>query len=163
MKLLPKILAAAILFAAPAFGAFAHEYKAGDLEIHHPVSKATLPGQPVGGGFFTIINHGNQADRLVSITSPVSDDVQVHEMKVENDVMKMRQVDGGIEIPAGGTVELKPGGLHVMFMAIKQPFKQGETVPATLNFEKAGAVAVEFKVEAAKPGEAGHDQNAHKN
>ncbi|PTM98579.1 copper chaperone PCu(A)C [Mycoplana dimorpha] len=161
MKLLPKMLAAAVLLAAPAFGAFAHEYRAGDLEIHHPMSKATLPGQPVGGGFFTIINHGSQPDRLVSITSPVSDDVQLHDMKVENDVMTMRQVKGGIEIPANGTVELKPGGLHVMFMAIKQPFEEGEMVPATLNFEKAGAVAVEFKVEAAKPGEAAHDMNAH--
>lgn len=160
MKMLPKFLAVAMLLAAPAFGAFAHEFKAGELEIHHPASKATLPGQPVGGGFFTIVNHGKEADRLVSITSPVSADVQIHEMKMEGEVMKMRQLPDGIEIPAGGTVELKPGGLHLMFMGIKQPFNQGEKIPATLNFEKAGAVAVEFNVEAAKPGANG--QGEHK-
>ncbi|MBD9371417.1 copper chaperone PCu(A)C [Rhizobium sp. ARZ01] len=146
MKILPKMLAAAILCAAPAFGAFAHDYKAGNLEINHPASRATLAGAPVGGGFMKIVNHGKEADRLVSITSPVSDDVQLHEMAMENDVMKMRQLKDGIEIPAGAAVELKPGGLHVMFMAIKQPFKEGEKFAATLNFEKAGPVAVEFDV-----------------
>lgn len=151
MKLLSRILASAILLAAPAVGAGAHDYKAGDIEIQHPTSKATLPGQPVGGGFFTVVNHGSEADRLVSVTSPVSDDVQLHEMSMENDVMKMRQLPDGIEIPAGGTVELKPGGLHIMFMAIKQPFREGEHVAATLTFEKAGAIAVEFDVEAARP------------
>lgn len=166
MKLLPKLVAAAMLFAVPAFGAFAHDYKVGNLEIHHPASRATLAGQPVGGGFMTITNHGQEADRLVSITSPVSDDVQIHEMAVENDVMKMRQLKDGIEIPAGAKVELKPGGLHVMFMAIKQPFKEGETVAATLNFEKAGPLAVEFKVAPSKAKEEqqhGHTEGeAHK-
>ncbi|MFD1327525.1 copper chaperone PCu(A)C [Mycoplana ramosa] len=166
MKLLPKLVAAAMLFAVPAFGAFAHDYKVGNLEIHHPASRATLAGQPVGGGFMTITNHGQEADRLVSITSPVSDDVQIHEMAVENDVMKMRQLKDGIEIPAGAKVELKPGGLHVMFMAIKQPFKEGETVAATLNFEKAGPLAVEFKVGPSKAKEEqqhGHTEGeAHK-
>jgi copper(I)-binding protein len=148
-----RILATALALAFSAGIAFAHDFTLGTLEIHHPASKATLPGQPVGGGFLTVTNKGAEADRLVSITAPdVSDDVQLHEMAMENDVMKMRHLPDGIEIPAGATVELKPGGLHVMFMKIKHPFKEGESFKATLNFEKAGKLDVDFKIEAAKPG-----------
>jgi copper(I)-binding protein len=148
-----RILATALALAFSAGIALAHDFTLGNLEIHHPASKATLPGQPVGGGFLTVTNKGAEADRLVSITAPdVSDDVQLHEMAMENDVMKMRHLPDGIEIPAGATVELKPGGLHVMFMKIKHPFKEGESFKATLNFEKAGKLDVDFKIEAAKPG-----------
>jgi copper(I)-binding protein len=148
-----RFLATLVTLALSASAAFAHEFTLGTLEIHHPASKATLPGQPVGGGFLIVTNKGTEADRLVSITAPdVSDDVQIHEMAIENDVMKMRQLPDGIEIPAGATVELKSGGQHVMFMRIKHPFKEGETFKATLNFEKAGKIDVDFKIEAAKPG-----------
>lgn len=158
-----RILATLVTLALSACAVLAHDFKVGNLEIHHPVSKATLPGQPVGGGFMTITNEGTQADRLVSITAPaVSDDVQLHEMAIENDVMKMRQLPDGIEIPAGATVELKSGGLHVMFMRIKQPFKEGETFAATLTFEKAGTLDVNFNVEAARPG-AKHGEGASGN
>jgi len=157
-----RILATVAALALSAGVAFAHDYKLGNLEIHHPASKATLPGQPVGGGFLTVTNNGSEADRLVSITaSEVSDDVQMHEMAVENDVMKMRQLTEGIDIPAGATVALKSGGLHVMFMSIKRPFKEGESFKATLNFEKAGAVDVDFKVEAAKPGSGAGEAHNH--
>lgn len=154
-----RILTALSALALSAAAVFAHDYTAGSLAIHNPVSRATLHGQPVGGGFLTIANKGAEADRLVSITAPaVSDDVQLHEMAVADGVMTMRPVKGGIEIPAGATVELKPGGLHVMFMAIKQPLKEGEAIKATLNFEKAGAVEVEFQIEAMKPAAAGHGE-----
>ncbi|WP_411037274.1 copper chaperone PCu(A)C [Shinella sp. BYT-45] len=148
-----RILATLLALALSAPAAFAHDFTLGSLEIRHPASRATLPGQPVGGGFMTITNKGAEPDRLVSVAAPdVSDDVQLHEMAVENDVMKMRQLPDGIDIPAGATVELKSGGLHVMFMKIKRPFKEGETFKATLTFEKAGTVDVDFDVEAAKPG-----------
>ncbi len=148
-----RILATAVALALCASAAFTHDFTLGTLEIEHPASKATLPGQPVGGGFMIVTNKGTEADRLVSIAAPdVSDDVQIHEMAMENDVMKMRQLPDGIEIPAGATVELKPGGLHVMFMKIKHPFKEGEKFKATLTFEKAGTIDVDFTVEAAKPG-----------
>ncbi|MFC3074128.1 copper chaperone PCu(A)C [Shinella pollutisoli] len=157
-----RILTALAALALSATAVLAQDYSAGSLDIHRPVSRATLPGQPVGGGFLTVTNKGTEADRLVSIAAPsVSDDVQLHEMAVADGVMTMRPLKDGIEIPAGATVELKPGGLHVMFMAIKQPFKEGEAIPATLTFEKAGAVDVEFKVEAMKPAAAGHGEAGH--
>lgn len=147
-----RFLASLVALTLSASAVFAHDFTLGTLEIDHPASRATLPGQPVGGGFMTITNKGAEADRLVSIAAPdVSDDVQLHEMAVENDVMKMRHLPDGIEIPAGATVELKSGGLHVMFMRIKHPFKEGETFKATLTFEKAGTIDVEFAIGAAKP------------
>lgn len=147
-----RILVSLAALALSAGAVFAHDFTLGDLHIHHPASRATLPGQPVGGGFMTITNKGAEADRLVSVDAPaVSDDVQIHEMSVENDVMKMRQLPEGLEIPAGAAVELKPGGLHVMFMGIKHPLKEGEKFKATLNFEKAGKLDVDFVIEAAKP------------
>lgn len=152
-----QILALLAALAVSAATALAHDYRAGDLEIRHPASPAMLPGQPVGGGFLTVINHGDAADRLVAITSPVSGDVQLHDMVIENDVMKMRHLPDGIEIPAGATVELKPGGLHVMFFAPKAPFKEGDRIAATLTFEKAGAVDVTFNVEAPN----GEDHSVH--
>ena len=162
-----RILATLAVLALSASAVLAHDFTLGDLKIHHPASKATLPGQPVGGGFMTITNTGAAPDRLVSIAAPdVSDDVQIHEMAMENDVMKMRQLADGVELPAGAKVELKPGGLHVMFMKIKHPLKEGESFKAVLNFEKAGPLDVTFKVEAAKPanaagGEAGASHEGH--
>jgi copper(I)-binding protein len=141
------VFALALSFAG-LHGAFAHEFKLGDLEIDHPWSRATPPGASVAGGYFTIVNHGSAADRLVSITAGISAKAEVHEMAVKDGVMTMRPVEGGVEIPAGGKVELKPGGYHLMLIGLKQPAKQGESFPATLTFEKAGSVTVEFQVEA---------------
>jgi uncharacterized protein YcnI/copper(I)-binding protein len=123
---------------------------AGDLELTAGFTKAMLPGQPVGGGFVTIANKGGEDDRLVSATSSQAGEVQLHEMAMEGDVMKMRQLNDGIVIPAGQTVELKPGGLHLMFYKVAEPFKEGATVNVTLTFEKAGAVEVVLPVGPAK-------------
>ncbi|WP_292232668.1 copper chaperone PCu(A)C [Mesorhizobium sp.] len=128
-------------------GAFAHEFKVGELEIGHPWSRATPPGAKVAGGYFTVTNKGNSPDRLLSISSDISDKAELHEMGVKDGVMTMRPVTGGLEIPAGGKVALKPGGYHLMFIGLKRQPKQGEKFPATLTFEKAGSVAVEFAVE----------------
>lgn len=128
---------------APAGGEMA---KAGDLEISGGFVKAMLPGQPVGGGFFTVKNNGASDDRLVSVTSPASGEVQIHEMAMQDNVMKMRQIKDGIAIPAGQTVKLEPGNLHLMFQKVKTPFKQGGNVPVTLTFEKAGKIELELPV-----------------
>jgi periplasmic copper chaperone A len=119
---------------------------AGDLELAAGFTRAMLPGQPVGGGFITITNNGGEDDKLVSATSAQAGEVQLHEMSMEGDVMKMRQLSDGIAIPAGETVELKPGGLHLMFYKVAEPFKEGAAVNVTLNFEKAGAVDVVLPV-----------------
>ena len=120
--------------------------KAGDLEVSGAFAKAMLPGQPVGGGFFTVKNNGKADDRLVSVTSPVSGEVQIHEMETKDNVMRMRQLKDGVTIAAGETVKLEPGNLHLMFQKVKTPFKQGDTVPVTLTFEKAGKVDLVLQV-----------------
>jgi uncharacterized protein YcnI/copper(I)-binding protein len=128
--------------------------KVGDLEVAGGFSKAMLPGQPVGGGFVTITNSGKADDKLVSAVSDVAGRVELHEMAMQGEVMKMRKLDDGITVPAGETVELKPGGLHFMFFEVKKPFAEGDTVPVTLTFEKAGKVDITLSVQSAKPGEA---------
>lgn len=128
--------------------------EAGDLEIANFWARAMLPGQPSAGGYLTISSKGG-GDRLLSASSPASGKVEIHEMKMVDEVMVMRPVEGGLEIPAGGTVELKPGGLHLMFMSPSAPFTEGETVPVTLEFEKAGAVEVVLPVRAASGGHSG--------
>lgn len=135
--------------------------KLGDLEISGGAAKAMLPGAKVGGGFLTIKNGGGADDRLVAVESPVAGRVEIHEMAMENDVMKMRKLDDGVAIPAGETVELKAGGLHLMFMQVSKPFAEGETVPVTLVFEKAGKVDAKLAVGTAAGGAAATGGNSH--
>lgn len=128
--------------------AFAHEeHTAGDLVIDHPIARATPAGAPVSGGYMTIRNTGDQADRLVGGSADFAGKVEIHEMAMDGDVMKMREIEGGIEIPAGGEIVLKPGGLHVMFMQLGEQLEEGAELPATLTFERAGDVDVVFSVE----------------
>ncbi|MGI2033550.1 copper chaperone PCu(A)C [Rhizobium panacihumi] len=136
----------------------AHEFKVGQIEIGHPYSRAMLPVAKVGGGYLKITNAGD-ADRLVSASSERASSVEFHEMKMNGTVMEMRELQGGIAVPARSTVELKPGGYHVMFMNVAKPFKEGEMVKATLVFEKAGPVDVEFAV-GPVAGDKGHDAHA---
>ena len=116
------------------------------IKIEDAYTRATVPGQQVAGGFMRIENKG-AADQLISASSPVAGEVQLHEMAMDGNVMKMRQVKD-IPLPAGGAVELKPGGLHLMFMNIKTPLTAGETVPVKLKFAKAGEVEVKMPVNA---------------
>lgn len=151
-------LAAVATILAFAMPAFAHDYRIGDLRIDHPWARATPPGARVGGGFMKITNTGTEPDRLIGGTAVPAGLFEVHEMKMEGNVMKMRALPKGLEIKPGQTVELKPGGFHVMFMDLKSPLKEGEMVKGTLVFERAGTVTVEYKVEArgASGGHGGH-------
>ncbi|MCB1541422.1 MAG: copper chaperone PCu(A)C [Rhodoblastus sp.] len=149
MKTLLETACAALLFAGVA--GVAH---AGDISLEHPWSRAAPKGAPVGAGYVTLKNGGAAADKLISATADVAGRVEIHEMTMDNGVMKMRPVNG-LEIPAGKSVELKPGGYHIMFMQLKKPLVAGETVKSVLTFEKAGAVPVEFKIEAMNAGAAG--------
>jgi copper(I)-binding protein len=124
----------------------AQEAKVGAIKIEDAYTRATVPGQQVAGGFMKIDNKGG-TDLLVSASSPIAGEVQLHEMSMEGNVMKMRQVKD-IPVPAGGMVELKPGGMHLMFMNIKAPLASGETVPVKLKFAKAGEVEVKMPVNA---------------
>ena len=141
-----ETLVCASLLTLASLAAQAHEFKLGAITIGHPYARATAAGQPTGGGFMKLVNGGG-ADRLLSASAEVAKLVEIHEMKMEGDVMKMRQVDA-IELQAGKTVELKPGGYHVMFIGLKAPLKVGDSFPVKLKFEKAGEVTVEVKVEA---------------
>ena len=126
--------------------AMAQNASVGPIKIENAYTRSTVPGQQVAGGFMKIENKGI-ADQLVSVSSPAAGEVQLHEMAMEGSVMKMRQVKD-ITVPAGGSVELKPGGLHLMFMNIKSPLTAGETVPVKLKFAKAGEVEVRIPVNA---------------
>ena len=117
-----------------------HEYKAGDLIIDHPWTRATPAGAEVAAGYAKFTNHGTKPDRLIEVTAEGAKKVELHQMTMVNDVMTMREVTGGLEIKPGETVELKPGGYHMMMMGLKAPFKQGETIKGTLKFENAGTV-----------------------
>ncbi len=125
---------------------YAHEFKLGQLVIVHPWARATPPGAKVAGGYLTIENNGTENDRLVAATAEIAGRVDVHEMAVDNGVMKMRPLTDGLEIPAGGSVELKPGSYHMMMMDLTGPLKAGESIAGTLTFEKAGTVDVTYVV-----------------
>ena len=142
-----RITAAAAL-ALSAFIGVGPAHAAGPISIENPWTRATAAAQTVGGGFMTIVNTGKADDRLVSASSPAAAEVQIHDMKMDEGVMRMRQLADGLAVPAGARVELKPRSLHLMFMQLKAPLVAGQTVPVTLQFEKAGSVAVKFRVEA---------------
>ncbi len=147
MKLVLSVIAllGALVLNAPAM---ARDYTLGSIEIREPWSRATPPTAPTAGGYMTIINKGTAPDRLIAVESLAAAKAEVHEMKMEGSVMRMREVEGGLALPPGQTVELKPGGYHVMFTGLKAPFAKGSVVKATLVFEKAGRIDVEFAVAA---------------
>ena len=128
----------------------AQEAKVGSIKIENAYVRATAPGQPAAGAFMKIDNSG-VADQLVSASSPAAGEVQLHQMSMEGNVMKMGQVKD-IAVPANGSVDLKPGGYHIMLMNIKAPLKAGETVPVKLKFAKAGEVEVKLPVNAVGSG-----------
>lgn len=141
-----KTLMTASLLMLAALATAAQDQQARSVTIDHPYALATAAGQSTGGGFMTLVNRGGN-DRLLSMSAQISKSVELHEMKMDGDVMRMRQVDG-LVLPAGQTVELKPGSYHVMFMGLKAPLKAGDSFPMKLRFEKAGDVTVSVKIEA---------------
>lgn len=145
-----------VLLAVPAS---ADDVKAGDLVISQAWSRATPGGAKVAGGYLTIENKGSAPDKFIGGSADIAGKLEIHEMAVENGVMKMRPLDKGLTIDPGKTVKFAPGGYHVMLEELKGPLKQGDKVPVTLQFEKAGKVTVTFDVQgvgAQAPGDAGH-------
>lgn len=153
-------IAAVALFALPPL-AGAHGYKLGDLEIGHPWTRATPPSARVGAGYLKITNNGSQTERLVSATFDGSAAVEAHEMSNDNGVMKMRELAQGIAIKPGETIELKPGGSHLMFVGLKAGLVEQQRIKGALVFEKAGRVEVEFVVDAIGAKGEAHDHAGH--
>ena len=135
----------ALALALSAAPALAQEFKAGDIVVEKPWARATPKGAEVGGGYLDIQNNGATPDRLTGGSADFAT-VEIHQMKSENGVMEMRQLKDGLDIPAHGSVALSPGGYHLMFTHLTHPLTKGESIKATLNFEHAGPVEVEFSV-----------------
>jgi periplasmic copper chaperone A len=150
MRTLLTLAAATLLIVAASF-AFA---QGASIQVEQPWARATPAGASTGAVYLTITNKSQEMDRLLSASSDVTDKLQIHEMKVVNGVMEMREVTGGLAVAANGSVKLKPGSYHVMLIGLKKPLKAGETIPLTLDFEKAGKVPITVPIRAMG---AGHD------
>jgi copper(I)-binding protein len=146
-NMLTGLLTAGVL-ALSASAIPAKDFKLGPLEIKNPWMPATPKGAPVAGGYMTIVNSGTTPDRLIGGSSPIAGRFELHRMTIDQGVMRMRPVTGGLEIKPGQTVEFKPGSLHVMFVGLKEPLEKGRSIKGTLVFEKAGMVEIEYSVEA---------------
>ena len=170
MKTILLAAAAAFALVTPAFAhqgmvhdgcAAGQTFTAGDIAVTGAYSRATLPQAKSAGGFMVITNSGSEPDRLIGATTENAQLSQVHEMRMDGDIMKMGEVEGGLEIPAGGSVTLESGGFHIMMMGLVQPLKVDECLALTLTFEKAGDLPVELNIggtdaDAAAEGHEGH-------
>ena len=161
MTHLTRTIAFAAALAALAAPVRAEDVKAGDLVISQAWSRQTPSGAKVAGAYLTIENKGTSADRLISGSGDVAGRVEVHEMAMDGGVMKMRPLDKGLVIDPGKTVKLAPGGNHLMLMDLKSQFKQGDKVPVTLQFEKAGKVNVTLDVQGVGAQAPGGDHSGH--
>jgi copper(I)-binding protein len=150
----------------PAFitGALAHEYSHGNVDIDHPWSRPTPPGTPMGVGYLVITNHSDTDITLVSASTPRAGRVSIHETLMKDGVMRMQSLKGGLAIPAGEVVELKPHSYHLMLEKLVEPLKEGESIPLRLEFEGADAMDVELSVESldADMGQKDMDHSGHK-
>lgn len=118
-----------------------------EMVINDPYARASRPGAPTGAAFFTIQNTGDTGDRLIAAASPVAKMVELHTHIQDGDIMRMRPIEGGIEIPAGETHELARGGDHVMLMGLTETLEDGDEIEVTLTFEEAGEVTLVVPVD----------------
>lgn len=134
----------------------AQDYTLGSLSINHPWARATAPGAPVGGGFMSISNRGDQPDRLIAASADFAGEVQIHESSMAEGMMRMQHLPGGITVPEKGRLVLRPGSYHLMFMGLQRRLVEGEHETVTLVFEHAGEIDVQLTI--AGPGEKGPHQ-----
>lgn len=142
-----KTLMAALLFALPVAPVVAHDFTAGSIYVEHPMIQEAPPNAPVLGGYIMLQNNGAEDDRLVGIESATVEKVELHQTIMTNDVARMTPMKDGLPIPAGAIVWLGDNGTHAMFVKPSKRYRNGDELPATLVFEKAGRVDVVFKVE----------------
>lgn len=145
LKILKKLSCAALLCLS-SFAAIAHDYTLGDITINHPWARATPPKAVNSGVFMQLTS--KSADQLLFASSEMADKAEVHEMKMVDGVMKMRQLPTGVELAPNQSVKLAPGSFHIMLFGIKQVLKEGDQFPLTLTFAKAGKITVDVKVQA---------------
>ena len=154
VRFLPAALLSICLALTPA--AMAHM-----LSFDRAWVRATPPNAAVAAGFLRIANAGAADDMLLAAETEAAERVEIHEMTMRGEVMEMRRLAAGLPVPAGKTVELKPGGFHLMLIKPKRPLAEGQTVTLTLRFRKAGEQTVAFMVHKQMPA-AGHDMGQHK-
>ena len=149
-RALPALLCTALLASPLPTGtlpaAQAHEYERGSLKVHHPWARPTPPGVTVGAAYLTIQNRGARADTLTAFSTPAAARVELHETRMEGDMMRMRPI-ARLDIPARGSVAAEPGGLHLMLIDLKQPLVLGQRIPLRLRFARAGVIDTEIVVE----------------
>lgn len=158
-----KLTAALVTISVAALlsaNAFAHEFAKGDIKIGHPWSRVTPSAAPVAGAYLTVTNSGTESDRLIGGSTPVAERVEIHQMTMDDGVARMRPLAEGVEIAAGATAELAPGGTHIMLIKPDRQLVEGERFKATLEFARAGSIEVEFVVQRKAAGET-EDSDAH--
>ncbi len=166
LRLFHSLFTALALAALCASGTLAYAqgtptYRAGSIVVEAPWARATPGGAKTGGGYMRIANRGGTPDRLGGGTASVAGRVELHECSTEGGIARMRPVEGGLVLKPGVAVEMKPGGLHVMLVDLKQPLKEGDVFKGTLVFEKAGTVAIEYRVAGIGAQSAGGEHNHH--
>jgi copper(I)-binding protein len=140
---------AALSFAQLAAGhVAAAEYKVGSLEITQPWARATPKDASTGAAYLTVTNTGTTAEHLNCVSSDAAAKCQIHEMSMDNGVMKMRPVEGGLPVKPGESITLKPGGFHIMLVDLKAPLQQGKSVEATFKVDAGESVQVAFPIAA---------------
>jgi periplasmic copper chaperone A len=126
--------------------AIAEDYQSGPLKIEHPWARPSIGDTTNGAVYMTLSNGGDAADRLIAVKTDAADDIMLHESRMEGNVIKMVPLENGVEVPAHGSAELKPLGMHAMLMGLRQPLKEGDRFPLTLVLEKQGEVPIKVSV-----------------
>jgi copper(I)-binding protein len=150
-----QFLAGSVLLVLAVATAYAHDYRAGEIHIDHPWARASIGAAKAGAAYMTLTNEGTEPDRLLAASVEVAEKAELHTTRMEDGVMRMRQVEA-IELAPGESVAIEPGGLHIMMIGLKAPLAEGERFPMTLTFEKAGEVEVEVAVQAMGESTKGH-------
>lgn len=146
MKTKLWLTAALAVVGLVACGQVEHHIRIGEIEVTLPWSREIPSSAPVAAGFLSIRNRGSQDDRLLAVRSDAAERVEIHEVRHEDGMARMRQLVDGLPLPAGSTIELKPGGYHLMFITPGRGFVAGNQIKATLVFANAGELEVAFDV-----------------
>jgi copper(I)-binding protein len=136
-------------FSGSSPAAASHSYRLGDIAIDAPWARAPSPTAEDGGGFLTLVNKGETADRLIAASSPAAARVEIHGIKVVGADLRMCALENGLALAPGATMTLKPRGYHLLLIGLRAPLEEGGRVPVTLVFEKAGSIDIELAVAAA--------------